>query len=696
MPTPGKKAPRPGMSDPLRRALCQLLWSVPMLLPLVAVAGAICGWEGAGVWGWVVALAAPLVAHALRMRRIALCCILCLGTALSTQMLRHDRAEELHRLCDTGQAVRLSGTVVRELSGGWLLETGWIGARVALRGAGPWHVGDRLSVVAEPLPVEEPPVPGMYSAPEWMRQNALCANLACLHAEKTGESPGWSRLVYWAGCVRHALADQLMPPGTEGDVRRQVLCALVLGDKERSERDTIEVFRRSGCLHAFAVSGLHVGLVSAILLGLLRLCRVPPQAGRYALLAGVGLYVFATGLSVPAIRAYLMLAAVMGGIILRRRSSLFNAWCFAAALILIIEPWQLFQPGFQLSFVVYAAICLGVQYGMRDTPWFGPDSYLPVRLRNRRERLLVQAELLVRGALVVSLSAWLVSLPFGLAQFHAVSTVSYVTNMALTPLLPVVMLVGLCALALGPLPVVGSACQYLALQCAGWLVSLVSLGGQYGGSFVPAQAQEPPGSAMVVAMSYGRSFCVLGNPGLLIGDVQREGDARYRVEPALFHSGFTPSLVWAGKGEAPEAMAIYRRSWPLLQQVQPGALTRCYAGAAGEFRFYFPPPRLPQSTHAHAQPIVLWLRADGARVLYLGHAAASTLETIPPEERRADVIILGCHPNEPLLDAAELRAMSASRIILLPSVQGWSVPDYELAPARVERLSAGELPLLRL
>lgn len=693
MPQPGAAERGIPASEPLGRAVRRLLWRVPLLVPLLATVGVLAAREGAGEWGWAVALAVVIPAWLAGLRRVAAAGALCAAVAFVTQQARSDCEAELHRLAASGRAVQLQGVVVGELSRGCILETHWLGVRVALRGEMPWRTGDRLRVVAERLPVQAPPVQGMFSAPEWMHRRAICENMACLSAEKTGESWGWSRLVRLAGQLRRSLSGRLMPPGTESDARRQVLCALVLGDKENSDYMTLELFRRSGCLHAFAVSGLHVGLVAAILWALLRLCRVPLRAGQYVLLGVVGLYVIATGLAVPALRAYLMLAVLMGGIILRRRSDMFNTWCFVALLILLIEPWQLIQPGFQLSFVVYGAICLGLHYGMADSPWFAPDSYIPLRIRTRGERLLAHADVCVRGAVVVALVAWLASLPFSAAQFHTVSPLSYLTNIALTPLLPVVMLAGLVALAAGQAPLLGAVCHWLALKAAGCLLWVVGLLGQYPGALLPTCDPAPSDSALVAALSYGKSFCMLGNPGLLVGDVQYEGDARYRVEPMLFHSGFTPALLWAPRMGA-DALRVYSLSWPHLQVVQGGASCRCFSSSAGEFRLYFPPPRLPVGAEG-AQPIVLWVRPRGERVLYLGNAAMSTLESMPPEECYADIVILGAHPREPLLDAAILRNMSAERIIFLPSARACRIQDAELAPARVERLSE-EQPLIRL
>lgn len=671
-----------------------LLWRTPLLLPLVTVAGIIDALGGEGTWGWVAALVSLVLAQVLRLRRVFWCCLLCGALVASSQYIRRQQAAELCRMAEGSEGITLSGVVVRELGSGCILETGGLGVRVALRGDAPWRVADVVRVTAQRTPAEPPPVEGMFSTPEWMRREGLAASLICLNGEKLGESHGWSRLVRIAGSMRSYLADRLAPPGTENDICRQVLCSLVLGEKARAEHDTLEMFRRSGCLHAFAVSGLHVGIVAGILWALLRLCRIHPAIGRYVLLGGVGAYVVASGLAVPALRAYLMLAALTCGLILRRRTGLFNTWCFAALLILLIEPWQLWQPGFQLSFVVYAGICLGVQYGMRDRAWFGPDDYIPARIHTRAERRLVRVELFVRGAVIVSLCAWLVSLPLAIAQFHVVNTVSYLTNIAITPLLPVVMFFGLCALALGSVPLLGAACHYMAMQSAGWLVSVVGLSGLYPQAYLPACPPAAPGSALVAGLSYGKSFCILGNPGILLGDVQREDDARYRIEPALFHSGYTVALICPGIGEG-GARAIYRRSWPAMQEVEAGAVRRCYRGAAGEFHLYFPPQELPARPAGNAQPIVLWITPAQRRILYIGNASMSTLEAMPKEERRAEVIILGSNAKEPVLEPEALRAMGPERLILLPSAIRWE-GEGNLGPVKVERMGAEGASLLRV
>lgn len=671
--TPAIEAPWRFLHGALRRA--------PLLVPLVVVCCTIVG----GVWGWAGAVVALAVTVGVGMRRIALCAALCGVVVGLTQAVSREREEELHGVLAQHGVVELSGVVVQRLGHGCVVQTAWPGLRVAVQGDMEWNVADEVHLVAEPLPADPPPVKGMFSTENWQRGQGICARLALLQGERLGCSSGWWRLVRLAGDARERLAALLMPPGTESDPRRQTLCALLLGEKSLAEADTMELFRRGGCLHVFAVSGLHVGLVAGIVGALLRLMRVHPAVGRWALLVVVGGYVGVTGLAAPALRAYLLLAALLFGLILRRRPVLLNTWCFAALFLLMLRPTQLYQAGFQLSFAIYGAICVGVGYGMRCARWFGPDSYLPTRLYTRADRFMAAADVMLRGVVLVSFCAWLAALPFSIAHFHVVNTASYLTNLAITPLLPVVMCCGLLALCFGALPWVGALCHWLALQSAGALMWLVSLSSSYPGAFLPAEPPASPSAAMVVTLRYGQSFAVLGNPGLLVGDIQRASSARHEIEPAVFHAGFSPALI---SGASELSLPIYSRSWPSALSL-PAERGRCatYHTAAGRYLVCSPDPRLP----GKACPVVLWQQPGGARVIYIGDAAASTLELLPEPERRADIIILGHNARDPVVGADLLRGFAAGALVLLPSASQVPAESWSLPGVKLLRLSSGEI-----
>lgn len=672
------------MTGTLIAALRLLFLRAPLFLPLLAVVGVL-----VGAWGYVLSVFALLAAVSLKLWRIGVAVVLCAILA-HLQLERRQQAEaELKEYMRLHDVVELQGTVVRALHQGCVLDTGCGGARVVVRGdAISWKQGDCVKVVAKQGTPRIPLVEGMFDSDRWMQQQGLAADLQLVRGEYIGHPFSWAAICGAATAVRNSLAQRLMPHGTEADARRQVLCALVLGDKSRAEDATMLDFRKGGCLHAFAVSGLHVGLLAGILWGILRLCRVSMAVSRIVVLLVSALYVVITGFSVPAIRAFMMMAVVLVGAMLHRRVSLLNTWSFAALLILLPQPYQIYNAGFQLSFVVYAAICVGARLALREKPWFGPDDYIPYRIRTVSERRLSAIELAFRGVVLISLWAWLVSLPITIAQFHTLNTHSYLTNILITPILPLVMIAGVAAMLLGTLPLLGEAVTQLALYSAQALISMVSLCGELPAAYLPAHPPQPPESLAILSTGYGASACQLGNGGLLIATGNGQ-TARFSIEPALFHSGYTPAAILMPRPSARRAefVSVLSGTWPKLQVIDAAQLSgkTILMTPAGVFTIYAPPATLPRTPMDNAAPVVVWQRSKD-RVCYVGDASLLTFESIPAEERRADILILGRNKRMPLVDADTIRAIGASRIILLPSTVGCSPDVQRLHPAEVMRV----------
>lgn len=656
------------------------LLAAPLFLPLVAVAGAV-----PGGWWLLVSAVAVLFALLCRVWRIALCSLLCaLVAGLHTRLLE-EKAVAFCEQAELEEVVELCGTVERELRRGCVLSTGWNGVRVVLRGETPWKPGDVVRVRAqwkEPAPAG---VPGVFDTAAWMRGQGIAASLDFMEGEKLGKPLSLRTLQHWGLRMREHLATRLMPPGTEQDAARQVLCALVLGDKSGAEEETMEGFRNGGCLHAFAVSGLHVGLISGIFWLLLRLLRVRPVVIRPLVLVSVGVYVLMTGAAVPAIRAYVMLAVVLLGFMLQRRVSLLNTWSFAALLILLVDPSQLFNAGFLLSFGVYAALCIALHLCLEEKAWFGPDDYIPLSLRTSWEMRWSNFELSVRGVVIVSLSAWLVSVPITLYFFHTVNTSSFLTNIAITPLLPVVMFCGLLHLCVAGVPWVGVATGWAAQKSAALLLAAVSWFGELPYAYLPAQEPATMHSILVQGTNFGGSFTMLGNHGLLI-DCGNETTAEMKTVPTLFHAGYTPAalLVTTPRVSSGSGAAVVQRMWPAIPVIQAHELPpegRAFETQSGRFTILPAPPELSRRNAANHHPLVLW-ESPAGRVLYVGNAAYAAFSSLP--ELDVDVAILGQHP----LQAVQVMDVQAKHSILLPGMQE--------KPTGKDCLPVGENETLRL
>src|SRR6185503_19162771 len=119
-----------------------------------------------------------------------------------------------------------------------------------------------------------------------------------------------------------------------------------------------------------------------------------------------------------------MIAVVFGSWLLKRPGDILNSLFVAALIILAWDPRQLFQAGFQLSFLVVLCIILTMPLFQRvGDRILQPDPLLPEVLRPRWQKLLHRPAHYVLGLFSVSVAAWLGSIPLVAYYFHLVTPV---------------------------------------------------------------------------------------------------------------------------------------------------------------------------------------------------------------------------------------------------------------------------------
>ncbi len=137
---------------------------------------------------------------------------------------------------------------------------------------------------------------------------------------------------------------------------RALLEALLVGETTQLERVWKEQFRRTGTYHTLVISGLHVTIVAGCLVWLLRLANLGLGATLVVASAAVWLYACLTGANTPVLRAASGLVLFLGGGYFYRRRQLLNVLAAVAIAFLLVDPDQLFDPSFQLSFLSVALI----------------------------------------------------------------------------------------------------------------------------------------------------------------------------------------------------------------------------------------------------------------------------------------------------------------------------------------------------
>ncbi|MBN1628179.1 MAG: ComEC/Rec2 family competence protein, partial [Thermoleophilia bacterium] len=224
-----------------------------------------------------------------------------------------------------------------------------------------------------------------------------------------------------ASAMRHLM---LGPDDRYGEA----LQGVVLGETVGLDKGWMEAFRRSGTAHMLSVSGLHVGSLAAIMLGVARLLGAARWVGFVlAALSAVFMIPF-VGPAPPIVRAAIMIVVVLMGRWVGRGRDQWQVLGLAAVLILALNPFALFDVGFQLSFSAFAGM---------------------LSLTAPVQRLLRRLPPGMSSNVAVSIAASVGTAPVSLAVFGRTSLVAPLANLLVVPFLPAITGLGMASVFLG-------------------------------------------------------------------------------------------------------------------------------------------------------------------------------------------------------------------------------------------------------
>ncbi len=183
--------------------------------------------------------------------------------------------------------------------------------------------------------------------------------------------------------------------------------ALLIGDRTDLSDETMTVFRDGGIAHVLAVSGLHVGILMAGILFLLRRLHASHKVQFVMVTVILLAYCRLLDFSAPVVRAAILTEVLLAGHLLRKAQDPLTTLSFAFLLVLLLRPMDLFSLGFQLSFLAVAGIVL-----------LG-DRILHALRRLRSRRLLW----CTAQAYAITVSATAFTAPPSIAAFHRFSLV---------------------------------------------------------------------------------------------------------------------------------------------------------------------------------------------------------------------------------------------------------------------------------
>jgi ComEC/Rec2-related protein len=678
-----------------------------ILLALAAVLGVIAAdhWEVSPLWAF--GLAALGVLAVLVRPGAVTCGLLCALVFFEIHTVRHygNEARQLARVLEDGPRVVRATGIVRsdpekpatpsrtvtarfrvKVESLVLGEEAWpspLLVNVSWAGAFPAY-GDRVSFIGSIANLEPPTTPGQFDSAGYQHRQGVYSEIRTRFAtdcriESHGHgNPAQAFAFRTARWIQRQLRLDLEDSPEISDL----IASMVLGLRGETPEDMKALFQRTGTMHLFAVSGLNVAMLAAIVLGLLRPFAVRRGVAVFVIVPILLGYALVTGLTPSCVRATIMATLVLLGHVFDRRALPLNSLGAAAFFILAWHTEQLFSPGFQFSFVlVITIVWLAVKIQRRIEPLGEPDAFLPKELWSWPQRVRMRCVGHFAAIMGVTIAAWLGSTPFTAGYFHLFSPSALLANLAAVPLAFVVLLLGLASVIFAPIWQTGVIlCNNANWFCAKLLLYVLKLFAVVPGSYVyvetPRLETAPLCEFMVfdlgeggathlrsggsdwlldcggssdyerIVLPYLRSRGVNRLAGLLLthGDVRHMGGAFTAIQD------FRPGSV--ADSTLRDRSPTRRRLHSELVQMQLGK--SLYArgdfiqiGEAAHLRVLFPPAGL-RRTASDDMALVVQLEAGGKRVLFMSDSGLPTEQWLLENEPdlRSDLIVKGQHTKD--------------------------------------------------
>ncbi len=370
--------------------------------------------------------------------------------------------------------VRKSGVWQKVSLKGWLRLSGT--AMVTVSGAAAeYEYGDELIMKGKISSVPGPTNSGQFDYARYLARQKIYAVFK-VKDERNIIAVGKNRLnpiIKFGFSIRQKLSrsiEQYLPREQAG-----LLSAMLLGRRQDLAGDLKDTFVQTGTVHLLAISGLHTGLIVAFFLIILKLLRVKRKASYLITIGLVILYCFISGSRVPVKRAAIMAVIWLLGMVLDRDARIYNSLGLTALILLFLNPGQLFDAGFQLSFITVISILYLAPRVLKfllalDISWTGFKLLLrrfktfhhsnppnPPLLkggaggllvsdgprRQRRDGSFQKIKFYLFSLFSASLAAWLGTIPLTLHYFNLFSPVTVLSNIFAIPLLFLIIASGL-------------------------------------------------------------------------------------------------------------------------------------------------------------------------------------------------------------------------------------------------------------
>lgn len=372
--------------------------------------------------------------------------------------------------------VRLVVSVDKALAGSkWIDAGGRVSVSIYEPAAASLRLdyGDRITARGRVYAPAEPGNPGEFSWREYLARQGihLCMSIRSVDQVTRSARRGGFPLVRAAVAAKHYAVRSIAR--THNPEEAALISGMLFGAYSYLPPETIEDFTRTGTMHILAASGFNCYVVAVMCSLLLMSMQVMPKPRNAMTVILLLVYLAMVGPKPSLLRATIMASLVLLARLLRRVPRLDNLFFVAAIAVLVVNPSDLFDVGFQLSFA-------GVWSLLKAAPVLDgllrQAGLLGGGLATRSPMLHPVAKKIHAGLWGIAGSTTAVTLvtaPLVAYYFHYVSLVSVPANILVGAAVPFIFAIGVLAAFLGWIPWLGELLGLAGSAFAGALLSVV-------------------------------------------------------------------------------------------------------------------------------------------------------------------------------------------------------------------------------
>lgn len=332
---------------------------------------------------------------------------------------------------------------------------------------GEYHIGDKCVIYGQTFKVTSSGNPGAFDFSQYLKgkgvyHQAHVKNDKFALLQKSDSQSMYALAVMLRDLLLEKLKKFIHDPDELG-----VAGALLLGYEDWLDPDLELSYTGAGVLHVLCVSGMHVGLIYAVLAYLLSFMENKKWLRPIMftlLLFFLWFYALVTGFSPSVVRASAMFTFVVMGKWLNREANIYNLLCSSCILLFAMNPFLIMSAGFQLSFLAVCGIV------------FIHKMILPIFKVSNRFLFMIWE------LISISIAAQITTVPLSLLLFHQFPNYFLIGNLLIIPLSTIVMYSGLIFLLTDWIPYLGWFVGYCTTIGISSLNSLVVFMGNLPGA----------------------------------------------------------------------------------------------------------------------------------------------------------------------------------------------------------------------